>query len=245
MRKIVPIWVLIILVFFTILSMLMHVAVKGEADWGDLFVNLSSEIIGIIVTVYLVDMVIKRNEEKSWGGIKTGIIRELYIAISPIESYITDIRSAYGDTELIKKSYSDLPLMLISEAEIKLFTIRYNFWKNFLDYIKRAYKNLNFISNHHGNKLEPEIYGELFTCINIMEDIINNNAVLSDFYSLDLLKRVEGDLLANCRLIMNLDTRLTELENATKVLKDTCEKFLYTENKAASGRQKRFRFFGK
>jgi hypothetical protein len=67
----------IVAITFMVLSAAASFALKGEAAWGDLLLNLSAEVFGILATVFFIERIIRSREERAWHPIKRLIYEKL------------------------------------------------------------------------------------------------------------------------------------------------------------------------
>jgi predicted MPP superfamily phosphohydrolase len=67
---------LLIILFISIIGITFYLSVIKQLDWISILINIISEIIGIIITVFYIDDALSRQEEKRWENVKYEINRK-------------------------------------------------------------------------------------------------------------------------------------------------------------------------
>lgn len=161
--------------FIRLVLPLISISVAGVAIhnfWGadGFFLNLSTEMVGIIVTVGYVDWVIRSNNLKSWRGAQSRINERIrYLANSTITTirislgYGTDVfdQKAFNSMNVDVKAMNEEVLrvathILKPSTNSRLKKLDVNGWKILCDRLQLSCRELEQLLDRFGHRLNPE-----------------------------------------------------------------------------------------
>ncbi|MBC7876955.1 MAG: hypothetical protein H7Y59_07265 [Anaerolineales bacterium] len=146
-------------------------SIRELTIWNDLWLNLVSEVLGIIATLFIVDKLLKRNEEKRWIPTKnliysrlTEVTWNIFLNFSPpsLHQEITPIELSFGafTTSIIKDfSLIDLDFFVVDPLLTKeLADNSLGEWiSEQYEILREVDRALNGIVNDASMFLEPEV----------------------------------------------------------------------------------------
>lgn len=194
----------------------------------DLLINLATEVIGIIVTVFIVELIINHNEKRRWKVVYKRLETHMYLFFN---IYITGIRNALGiqldlypfmrnsnlkpsSTEEISRKYLK---KFREEYEDKLYQALNEAseatWENFITTI---------IDLHNATISFQSMYNSI-----IDPDEINTVGLLNDsFHKLITLYKLCGDILRSNPVDTGVIKKNESIVLKEVLLKDFCERLV-------------------
>lgn len=184
-----------------------------KMDWSSIFENLTlniiTEVLGIIVTVLIIDRIIKRNEDRRWKPVKSALFVEVFRSIqdilyqmpiefttTPSKYYLFGNSSASSRVEIIEPFPSPDPLIQALEQRIQ-HTHKINVI-NLLD----AYRRINNVVDRTGFMLPPEL-------LELILELNNGFRVLERIYDDDV------DFVLNYEKRKQLATLVSSIMNSS------------------------------
>lgn len=162
-------WLLIPLLVLAAISAFLHT----QFEWDGFFGNLTTELIGIIVTVAYVDWVIRRHEAKQWREAEERVLSRLQdfintsiAAIRVSLGYGTDIfdytkfeskDSILMRSELIRVAKE----VLEPTAKWRIESLDAKAWQSFIQHLQFIWEAADRLITTFGNKLKPTQYALL------------------------------------------------------------------------------------
>lgn len=186
-------WLCIPLSIFAALSIVLSIMVESDG----FFVNLASELIGIIITVIYVDWIIKKNENEKWQKVDNKISHAIRILINDTigtirESfgYGTDIINCHvgeafaADPKNLKLMYDELirisKEILEPNALNKVNLLKKEERQALMERLQSLYETDIKLLTIYGPKLSAEQYEILIEIQEIMGDIIVHYSIWPD-----------------------------------------------------------------
>lgn len=214
--------ILPLLIMFGI-SLAMRSAEKG---WGDFFTNLSTEILGIFITVVYIDWIIAKNQKSQWEEAEAKIAIRLRMFI---DSSITSLRhclgysidildeSKMGDSnpetmhqELVR--VADQILIPTASAKIKAFD--HTKWQTLMERLKQIFDESDKIVITFGDKLMASQYSvilelhqsisDILQVINALNNINSPNEVGIEIFNEKLIDFVTSKIKSILELLIVL-----------------------------------------
>lgn len=142
-------------------------------NWDGFFLNLTAEVIGIIITVLYVDYILKRRDKFLYESVDNNINKRINDFIL---SCFLAIRTSLGvrgdisdDISIYAKKPKDLWVILnkaIKDTiEPNLFksvaALNQNYWLNLNSEMENIINSTNNILNIFGQRLEPKLYSKI------------------------------------------------------------------------------------
>jgi hypothetical protein len=138
--------------------------------WQGLFINLAATFIGILITVFYVDLILRKHEETRWSNVKARVHGRIERMAN---LSVSAFRSAYGlDTDIFGKSFletddrTEIRSMIAHAAENVLIPItptRLNEvnqaeWKKVVQLLSSVVQMGDELVALFGDRIEPEIF---------------------------------------------------------------------------------------
>ena len=160
-----PLWLKLVLPL-TLLS----AGALGVHYWlndGGLFLNLGTDLVGIVVTVAYVDWVIRRHESERWHGTESRISDRLEVFVNAL---ISGVRSSLGfspDIMDYSVSFSSDPKrvhqevlrvaeqVLVPAARLRVGTLDEAGWRRLASHLQSVVTEAERILNTYSSRLEP------------------------------------------------------------------------------------------
>lgn len=79
----------VVAVILMVLTTATSFILKEEAAWGDLLLNLSAEVFGVLVTVFVIERIIRWREEQTWRSVKLLVYEKLQTVHYQFEQDLT------------------------------------------------------------------------------------------------------------------------------------------------------------
>lgn len=144
--------------------------------WFDLLLNFLSELFGILVTVFLVDEIIKSREKTRWKPTKdlvyyrlTEIVSKIFIDFSPLSLHeeIVPVMLSFGSfTTGLVKDFSSVDLGFFELDPLltkELDRVPLGYWlEDQHKLLIESYRIINVIINDSATFLEPEVLSLVF-----------------------------------------------------------------------------------
>lgn len=154
------------------------------------FLNLGTELIGILVTVCYVEWILRRNEKSKWASTDQRIADRLRILLN---ATISGIRIGLG-IEIEELGMGDtqdsiaIHKELVCAAEVKLVTVipqrvrllNQDGWKSLARQIAHTNKGIFTFLNFFQNRLSPEQIGHLLDLQEALSDAMTSYIVFPD-----------------------------------------------------------------
>ncbi len=162
-----PLWLKLVLPLALLSGLALGVHYRFDIDRDGLFLNVGSELVGIIVTVAYVDWVIRRHESDRWRGTKSRISRRIEVFIN---SLVSGVRSSLGfgpdvmdysivsdgDPKLIQLEVLRVAEhILIPVIPRRVATLDLQGWKRLAAHLRSVYAEAEHILNGYSTRLEP------------------------------------------------------------------------------------------
>ncbi|HAS72609.1 MAG TPA: hypothetical protein DCS67_00520 [Clostridiales bacterium UBA8960] len=146
--------------------------------WDGFFINLSTEVIGIVVTIGYVDYILKKYEKKEWQIPHSRVIKRLqYFVNRSINDCLYSLQYSYDFSEWVKtirdfsgfsqddfstKFHSELlsvvKIKLKKDAVVTISNFDNEKWEHFVKHIESIHDSAEAFLLSFGDKLTPEQY---------------------------------------------------------------------------------------
>lgn len=200
MKKDLILRLLVPLLLLTIASLIAHTYIENDS----FFINLSTELIGIIITVAYVDWAFRRQHTKDWQGVDERVVSRLQFFIN---TAITDIRLSlkYGTDIFDRKKLSSkdpeimkLELMRVSKEVLepttqqRIESFDHESWEHFTRRIERILQETDNLISLYESRVHPDQYSILLDIQNAARHILKLYAAFPDVISNAVTKEMEA-----------------------------------------------------
>jgi hypothetical protein len=163
-------------------------------SWQGFFVNLATTFIGILITVFYVDLVLDKHEAQQWSKVRTLVHGRVERFANLSISYFRD---AYGfGPDIINDAVfdSDDPTprrgeiariaeqVLAPATEMKLDEMGPADWKKLTGRLSSVVEMADQLVGLFGNKLEPETLSLIFEIQDRADSILSKYSILPEFF---------------------------------------------------------------
>jgi hypothetical protein len=149
-----------------------------EWDWGNVLINLFTEVIGVAITVGYVDYIIGRHKAKQWQGAEQGILLRLrtFVVSSVIKIRVSFGYPGFPDAAILSSlSYSsEYPEFrkLVGESEStakqKIASLDIGHGRSFAESLKDIQRESETLVTLFGDKLKASQYESLLNISSIV-----------------------------------------------------------------------------
>ena len=171
------------LIFPLSLASLLFLILASFISWQGLFVNLSTTLIGSLITILYIDKVIKKNEQIKWENAQKRInqqIRRVYDAISEQVVIGFNLLKLSDNIILSQNKVNELERDYITRLEEYFSRFDRGYWLFFSQEIESLTRKVEVILDVYGEKIDSDCYSLLLEFNDEGETIIRKCKVGKD-----------------------------------------------------------------
>lgn len=137
-------------------------------NWGDFFVNLLTEILGIAITVGIVEWIVRTHRARQWKEAERGVLLRLqaFVIASVIRVRVSLGHPGFPDMGILSATnysteYTEFRKLLgelISTAEQKITSLDIKHWPAFIKSLQDIQRESEMLVTLFGDKLEATQY---------------------------------------------------------------------------------------
>jgi len=189
------------------------------------FINLGTEIIGIIITVFYVSYVLEKNKEDEWTKVdKIVNFRLIYLINStsmnireglriPVDFLNLVTIDELDSYELHKKVVNKMIGLTEKQIDAYLDLLDNAGWKYFSKNINEAERNIETFYRDFSNRLSPEQIANLLDLQILLKDSLSSYEIIPEYFGLPI-----GDLPKQTRSISIKIIRSTKKRARDRIL---------------------------
>ena len=165
--------------------------------WQGLFINLAATFIGILITVFYVDLILRKYEEERWSNVKIRahqrIERMANLSIGAFRSAYNLGTDIFGESFLETDDRTEIRSMIARAAEnvlipltpTRLNTVNRAEWKKVVQLLEVVAKMGDELLNLFGDKIEPEIFSQMLEIHNKAEGILAQYSLVPEAFGIN------------------------------------------------------------
>ena len=165
--------------------------------WQGLFINLAATFIGILITVFYIDLILRRHEETRWSKVKVRaherIERMANLSISAFRSAYDLGTDIFGDAFLETGDRTEIRSMVAHAAEnilipmtpTRLNDVNQAEWKRVVQILNVVVQTGDELLKLFGDRIEPEIFSLMVEIQNKAEGILASYSLVPEAFGID------------------------------------------------------------
>lgn len=165
--------------------------------WQGLFINLAATFIGILITVFYVDLILRKHEEARWSNVKIRarerIERMANLTISAFRSAYDLGTDIFGESFFETDDRTEIRSMIAHAAEnvlipmtpTRLNEVNQAEWKKVAQLLNAVVQLGDELINLFGDKIEPEIFSLMVEIQNKAEGMLASYSVVPEAFGID------------------------------------------------------------
>lgn len=176
-----------------ITSIILIIGSLKQNKFANLELNLGTELAGILLTITVINWIIKRSEEKKWEKSKKLVLKKVLKFNNKFNTAIRVFNGTqinFPNTKPTEENIINFNIELLESTEnnilpeIQQSILRFQptQWKELFDSFKDLDNYLREIISLFGERIDPEIHSDLLSIHTFLEEILNNYDAIPEVY---------------------------------------------------------------